>query len=323
LHLNRAIKTIVLEKTMKNILEKVTDGLKVEPAYLFVFGICVLFSIGSGIGIAYPQGNTVDKIIALIGFALSLAGALFTVYMVAKRGEPLPTPPATEGVFAGKDIADEAFAQLARSINMSIIEGLKFPSKLFREAMHRDLVKWSRYAHDWREGKYVAQREYNSLLLGAYRDAEQDVFCTSLPEYLETWNTNFGKSLLEAHEKGKANVTRVFVFDRESDVKDEHLTILKDHVSNHPQIKSLIYFDDQQDVFKYPTFLSRDFTVIDGGKAIAITAQFQRENLVASWYFDGPDRENPTKVIVNGVKGTLLDRSERLKDWLNRREVSE
>jgi hypothetical protein len=69
--------------------------------------------------------------------------------------------------------------------------------------------------------------------------------------------------------------------------------------------------------FELPTDISKDFTVIDRGEAIAVTLSFGGDNLAAEWYIKDEDR----KIRFEGLCKSLLRASEacpQFEEWVKR-----
>ncbi|MCA8961633.1 MAG: nucleotide-binding protein [Planctomycetes bacterium] len=154
----------------------------------------------------------------------------------------------------------------------------------FRGEVRRELDTVVNRSEHWKRGEIIALRNYSEVLKQAYRDAKVSIFSTSLPDYEATWSTPLGMEILNAQRTNtQAQSTRVFVFSRRDEIREENREEFRRH--RECRIRVLIYVDQEDDTFDFPPDLSKDWTIIDGGRAVGVTSRYE-DGLEARWYFD-------------------------------------
>ncbi|MEH8019346.1 hypothetical protein MN202_19090 [Rheinheimera muenzenbergensis] len=289
-----------------------------EPAFLLVFSICLMF--GAGASYNLWNGNQLeDKLIALATFIVAIFAALFAIRCVTTS--KTPNTHTRELEVKSNITNDLKFNELVNNIanNINVAQS-NYRHKVFESVMLEDLQEWSLFSDSWGKGEYRAQKDYNQVLLKFYKEAESSIFSTCLPEYVKIWRTEFGKQILKTHLETDVSVTRVFVYDRASDVTQEDFEVLKEHAAQEPKIRSYIYFDEEDNAFSFPTILSKDFTLVDEGKALGVTVSFGIGKLEAQWRFGGADSEKWMPIIIK-CKEQLLGVSKPLSEWLLEKNI--
>jgi hypothetical protein len=219
--------------------------------------------------------------------------ALIAIWLVRRR--PLaPSGPALPGASGfdklkslpnpGPTLADalrDAAADLARSLEI----GSPLLNDTILEAAHAFLAT----SAEWKNGQLKARgATYNQLLIRLYAEAQKNVFATSVPEYHTIWDSLLGEELLKAHARSNARVTRVFVFNKRDELTQNLIDTMRRQ--DKAQIEVLAYFDDEDELFQFSPDIARDFTVIDDGAAIGVTALIDPEVSEAQWFLRDNDR---------------------------------
>lgn len=289
-------------------LRRITAALSARPELVLVFAVCTLVAT-----LAAGAQLFVDKEQQLPLFALAgafligalVAGARVFRDVTQSSFEPhreSEAAPATEAPFAG------AMASTAQSLGRA----QRIDNPVFLEEVTLALDDLRSRAEDWARGKLIAPEErYNRVLLKLYESATTSVFSTTIPDYLETWNSPLGDQLLEAHQRSTAGVTRVFVFNERSELTDAAVTLMRRH--EDAGVRVLVYIDREDPGFSFSPDVSRDFTIIDDGRAIGVTVSYGRA-LQAEWYFD----DNARKGRFRDIRESLLRGCRRLEQLLDR-----
>lgn len=172
-----------------------------------------------------------------------------------------------------------------KSLINNVSKALEFEHIDFCDEVTSHCMEWDTTSREWSQGKVIVRQNYEKLLSNVYGSAEQFIFSTSVPDYRKTWLTSMGRSLLKIQQENKqAKSTRVFIFDRRVDVTEDDRFIFEEH--KDAGIDVLIYFDSEDLTFSFPIDIGRDWTIVDDGRAIAVTKQSE-DFYEAQWYFDG------------------------------------
>jgi hypothetical protein len=223
--------------------------------------------------------------------------------MVEDRSRPDQAPPATvvESLATGSKELDECLGALATNLRVAYSHSnVVFRAETLQacEALSADSGRWAR-------GELLPSGgRYNATLKALYESARSDVFCTSIPDYFPTWQTNLGQALLEAHGRSGAAVTRVFVFDTLAHVSADAVEVMRQHEA-HARVRVLVFFDQEQHLVSFPPDLSRDSTMIDGGEVIGITMSFGQQPQ-AAWYFDDENMKHKLESFRKGLVESAL-----------------
>lgn len=167
---------------------------------------------------------------------------------------------------------------------------MRIDSAVLKDEMRYEVDHLREKAALWERGELRCSNEqYIRVLISLYENAKTDVFATTIPEYMQTWNSPLGDRFLEAHGRSRANVVRLFIFDKLTDIKEEDLRVMRKH-ANQGRIEVRVYIETEDPVFKFPTDISRDFTVVDRGETIGISVSYGSDDLEAQWYFRDQNR---------------------------------
>jgi hypothetical protein len=193
----------------------------------------------------------------------------------------------TEGARAGDEELDVGDSELSRAIAAivsNVRDAMTINNEVFRSMVRRRCERLLAKSASWRQGRFMAKWDYNSILVELYSNARDRVFCTSVPDFLANWTGNLGKALLQAHRRSSAKVTRVFVFSSRDQVTESAYRILKEH--GDAQIEVRLIFDDE--IREFDLRDSKDFTIIDDGEVIGVTMKFTDE-IAAEWHFSNEE----------------------------------
>jgi hypothetical protein len=294
-------------------LQALAAGLRQQPAYLLIFAISSLFfllSLGSGVSAAVG-GKPQLWYLAFGGLLASLIAAVIVVRNVHAPPPPPPPPPepAREPALGPRNQSSD---DVLYAIHENVNKALGFKNDTFREAVLQECDDFRARASDWSEGRIRAQVHYNKFLLTFYERAKESVFSTNIPNYLSTWSTDFGDRLMEAHQKSRATVTRIFVFNKRDEVTSEAVAVMEKQSKGGINVR--LYFSDESKLFSFPVDISKDFTVIDHGEAIGTTISFGGDSMAAEWYIQDQDRERR----FEGICKSLTQGSEdfaKFREW--------
>src|SRR6266478_253811 len=274
----------------------IAEGLGKKPAYLLIFGICVLFFIfGIGSGIYSLNNPRPESIYIVISCFVGFVAALIVGVIVVRTVEVSVPQPESGQLESRADVpkltGNQKIDQTLARINQGVIEAFQIDNKIFHEAILEACQNFLSDVADWEDGQFKAQDElYNRILLEFYEHAESTVFSTSVPDYISTWNGSLGERILRAHKESQASVTRVFVFNNKSEVTREVAEQMGTQ-NEIERIKVRLYFDEEDPNFNFPVDVGRDFTVIDDGEAIGITASFGGSSPTAIWFIKDEQRK--------------------------------
>ncbi|HEY0736753.1 MAG TPA: hypothetical protein VGD69_17675 [Herpetosiphonaceae bacterium] len=210
-------------------------------------------------------------------------------------------------------INDKEISDALRNLGQGITKALSIDHPIFRKAILGKVYNFSADVNNWENGQlYFGPLDSQEYLLDLYRDAKDTVFSTSVKDFFEHWDEVFGDRILEANKESNAKVIRVFIYNERNEVTNDDFEQMQKQVDNGIDLR--IYFDKEDRFFSFPPNVSRDFTIIDNGKAIGVTESFGRHNNSARWYF------NNTKIAnqFQQIKESLIRGSESFKkfqDW--------
>lgn len=292
---------------------QVVQSLRNKPAYILIFAICAGFDVGAIIYVI--EERTLSGLLVFAGVVVaSLIVTLVAIKLIdspiATHVHSMPQPTPVSGTplsVAGTApiIAHPQFSDVIRDLNDIISGAASKQNPLLNYVVQTTLDRFKRQCGDWPLGRTEISDDYRDVLVGLYKRASNDIFATSAPRYLDNWSEPLGKSILEEHErsakKGVA-IQRVFIFDDENPSTPAARRVMQRHVDAGVQVFSCVrerYPYDQDDL--------EDFTFIDGGAAIGVTAQFIPNQLRAQWYFSDEHR----KKHYGGVKERLIGASAR------------
>lgn len=178
--------------------------------------------------------------------------------------------------------------------------GLHIPSTLFVDEVRSCISTWSSRASVWREGRVEVRVNYKEFLKNAYRSAKKNIFSTNIPDYTPTWDQDWGRALLDVQfENGNAKSTRVFIFAKRTDVTEKDREVFRQHFD--ARVAVLLYFDDEDDNFRFDPDTGRDWTFVDDGEVIGITASF-RDKISANWYHRHRERTEKFRAYVHQLR---------------------
>jgi hypothetical protein len=273
--------------------KKIADALAKEPAYLLIFGICALFfltAIGTAVAGVIKNGDPLLFGLALGSVVVSLAAALGAIWLVSRR-QVVPPPENVNSLaaLAASTPPGPTLAVTLLNVAENMAEALQIGSVLLSDTITTELAELLAMSADWRKGELSARgAEYNALLIRLYERARTSVFATSVPEYHLIWISALGQELLRAHARSGARVTRVFVFDKRADVAPEVVALMRKQAE--AGINVLTFFDDEN-AYQFSPLVSRDFTVIDDGEVIGVTAKIDRETPEARWFLNSREHQ--------------------------------
>jgi hypothetical protein len=274
--------------------KKIAEALAKEPAYLLIFGICALFfltAIGTAVAAVIRNGDPLLFGLALGSFVVSLAAALIAIWLVRQRQPPPPQPPDSDGfaTLAQAGMPGPNLASTISNVAENVAAALRIGSSLLNDTITTGFAELLAISSDWRKGELSARgAEYNALLIRLYERARSSVFATSIPDYHLIWVSALGEELMRAHTRSTAKVTRVFVFDKRPDVSGDVVALMRKQAESG--INVLVFFDDEN-AYQFSPLVSRDFTVIDAGEAIGVTAQIDRETPEARWFLNSREHK--------------------------------
>jgi hypothetical protein len=303
----------IQEKTLSNVVRT----LEARPLYAAVFGICLLIVIVAAIAATrVPDPNRGLLIAAALA---ALVVALLVLIRASKLVEPTPVPPAPSppepNKLLEKRSTNTEVNELLGQLLSRISEAVKIEHPILLGEVRHELVELRNRAEKWARGEHWAGSDgYSRVLIELYRTARSSVFSTAVPEYLASWDAQLGQQMLDAHQDSEATVTRVFVFERRTDITPAAMAIMQ-RQSEHPKISVLVYINQEETTFNFPPIISRDFTVIDGGEVIGVTATFG-DNLTAIWYFRDKNMSEEFRRYSKGLEAGSIPFA-TIKKWWN------
>jgi hypothetical protein len=302
------------------LIARFVAALQQQPAYLLVFALAFLMVLLAGYclfaGFLKDENKTLLLCLAFGSLAFALLVSAFVIHIVDAKRPPRNEAGGPERTQLKVATGDDKLDATLTSIVSSLGAGLKADSSVFHAEMRHELDDLNARAADWSQGQMlVPPSRYNKVLIELYRQARESVFSTTIPQYLPTWPGPLGQRMLEAHRRGHAIVTRVFVFNERREVTAEAMQIIKAQ-SREDKIRTRIYIDQEDEAFSFPVDISRDFTVIDHGRAIGVTQTFGGEHLSARWYFDDERRKQLFDHYRKALEAGSIDFSDFNEWWL-------
>lgn len=200
---------------------------------------------------------------------------------------------------------DGRFDRALKDVSAGLKAAARISHPDFHDMISRHLEQFRMLVNEWQDGTFRTQgAEYHQLLHDLYLHAKVSVFSTSAPSYLPTWRTALGSKLLAAHELGKAEVTRVFLFSDRAAVTGDAIEEMR-RQARVRNVSVRVYIKNEDAFFRLPVDMSDDFTVIDDGEVIGTTVAFgegDESRLTASWFFDNIARKRQFTGIVSALK---------------------
>jgi hypothetical protein len=203
----------------------------------------------------------------------------------------------------GRRPGDGRFDRALKDVSGGLHAALQIPHPVFHNMIYRHLDHFRARVNDWRDGTFRTRgEEYHRLLLDLYQNATTSVVSTSARAYLNTWRTPLGSKLLDAHARGQAKVTRIFIFDHRSEVTPDAIREMR-RQSQVKNVSVCVYVKDEDPFFRIPNDIGEDFTVVDDGEAIGTTVAFGDESrLTANWFFCSTVQKRRFAEIVGGLR---------------------
>lgn len=169
-----------------------------------------------------------------------------------------------------------------RELMTTTVEAAELGYQALTNEVKRRVEGWGRRAADLHSGTATVRTHYAEVLTDVYRHAEQNIFSTSIPDYLPVWKTALGSSLVHVQrENRQAKSTRVFIFKSRSDMTPELRQVLEFHTGN--RIEVLLHFADEHPS-PFPPDLGNDWTVVDDGLIVGVTHKLG-QLYEATWHF--------------------------------------
>lgn len=300
----------------EKLINLISEGLKAKPAYLLIFGICVLlFLMGAGAGFGAIVENNVNLLLPafILIFLSFIAALLVSAYVIrimevsTRKVVEVDGPPDIHNLTGDKD-----FDNILAVIIEGLRDTLKIDDEVFYSAVQDQCEDFcDKVVNSWSNGHLmVREHQYNKTMLNVYSHAKDSVFCTSILDFAPTWAQHLGSQILNAHAKSNALVTRVFIFNNRSEVTSDLLEEMRKQNSTG-NIKVRVYFDDEDLTFSFPPDISKDFSIIDNGKAISVTLSFGDDEWYALWYFK--DYRRAGKFLR--IRQSIIAGSESFEDF--------
>ena len=281
------------EKLISLIISKLGDS----PAYLFLFGIILLFclfALGTGATAIINKDNALF-IYTFIFFGVAFVSSIILVMVIEVRSTKRPKPDKEFRIMTGEGTLDESLNAILDNIK----KGITFENKVFNKRMVYSVNIWRVRSGNWGIGQFTAKsKEYQSVLISIYEGAQNDIFSTSELEYDNAWDKELGRQIMRAHERSGAHVKRVFVFNSRDELNDSIISIMKKQNSN-TKISVYSFFDNEV-AYNFHPDLSKDFTIIDGGELIGITS-FGDQGFSARWHVNDKNKKDAFLEIKNNL----------------------
>jgi hypothetical protein len=179
------------------------------------------------------------------------------------------------------------------------------PHPVFQQEIRFRYQEFLSNSEHWASGTFIVRNAYENILLGVFENATKEIFSTSVPQYRQTWASRFGDQLLKVQrdaQKRGVQSTRVFVFNKESDVTDEDKQIFAKHFAHG--IRVLLYYDGENK-FTFPPEVGSDWTIIDDGAVIGKTLNVGGY-YEARWYFGNQGEQKRFLFLKTRVKSSAL-----------------
>lgn len=159
--------------------------------------------------------------------------------------------------------------------------------KVEHSAFESILKKWVENfkddSEDFGRGILKIRFDYNFFLTEMFRNANSEIFSTTIPEYFQVWERPLGKRLLQCqNQNNKAVSTRVFIFSAQDEITPNNMKVMQDHANNNVEVR--VFIDDAAEFSYAPDRTERDWTMIDGGVAIGVTKNMGKI-YEAHWFF--------------------------------------
>jgi hypothetical protein len=284
------------------------------PLIFGLSGLFFLFGIGTAIdaavkdhpaGYLYAFGGTLASLIAAVIVVWRLTPEPTRKKGKAEESSPIPVQPTT---------SDDVLVAIVDNIQ----KALRYTNEAFREAVKHECNEFRGKTGNWSRGLFEAHaRTYNQILLSFYEGAKSSLFCTSIPKYLPTWQGPLGDQIMNAHAKSRAQVTRVFLFNKRGEVTAEVVEAMRKQAEAHINVR--VFFGDES-AFEFPPDVTNDFSVIDG-EVIGITSFLGDGQARAEWHVN--DENNQSR--FEGYCDKLIHYSVAFNDferwWTNCRAI--
>jgi hypothetical protein len=304
--------------------KRIVDELGKETAYVLIFALVALFVLpGTGLTVkGITTGDHWTMGLGALMYGMALAAAIFVIWLVEVRrrsrsvqndSEPPVNLPSVMGKLQNKELR-EHFEAILKSITKAVEVG----SPVLTWAILERCKHWGGLAADWENGQYITTTDYNAILTKLYEEAGKSVFATSDASttdtsYTTVWKRELGERLLEAHEKGNAQVTRIFLFNDRSEVTEDLLEIMR-RQAKIGKLRVLAYFNKENSGFQFSPDVTRDFTIVDEGEAIGSTETVSAGQATARWYFRNKNKTANFLQLKKGLENGSISLPE-LEDW--------
>lgn len=161
-------------------------------------------------------------------------------------------------------------------------------NKTFQKIVLNRLDGFILNMRSWKNGElYVTKKNGQEFLIDIYQDAKENTFSTSYGDFIRHWTNEFGKRILNANQRSNSDVTRVFIFDKFSDLDSKIIEIIRKQ--SQSGIKVRLYFDAEDNTLGLDSETNRDYTIIDD-TIVGITENFGiNTDFRAKWHFKNQD----------------------------------
>jgi hypothetical protein len=302
-------RTQVTQPEQPGVVDKIVKGLSEQPAYLLIFGICLLALGGGGVsGILGLKLSSQPAIWAgAIVCVVAIAAGVVVVIKVESLGRAVP-----QGA-----VGDAELAPIFDAVHRNIASALRFSHPVFHDWIRDECARFQEATSHWSRGELsTSQRRYNQLLLLVYETASKSVTATSTPNYLETWRSPLGEEILRAHERSKiGNVERIFIFDSFADVSPEDIEVMKRQQAGD-RIKARVWGNKEDVTYDLPKDVNPNFAIIDEGDVIAVSAQGESGATQGTFYFKDVDKKQTYAAIMANLRNGSMP----FEEFLARRE---
>jgi hypothetical protein len=309
--------------SFQTVVRVIGEGLRGSPEYLLIFGLIALFLLlfvaGLAAGKIEADASLRNFLLAL--FVTSMGAMLAVVYLRERRARQEPSQPERQAYIeiAESTVTVHPFSDAVAAIERALKTAQKYDHPVFGEALKHSVAQLVKTAKDLGRGTFTdTDNDADATLRAVYEDASQTIFATSVPEYFYVWRSPFGQNLLDVHASGKAQVTRLFIFNARTDITSEVIAELDKQIATG-RITIHVFVDDDAEDYDYPAELSKDFTIVDEGRVLGVTITYG-ERSRAQWFFDDEDRSKR----YGGVRDQLIMHSykyARLKEiWQSDQE---
>lgn len=202
-------------------------------------------------------------------------------YYQKKLGDGLAgIEPSSE---ARPDESESQSSAAVEAIARNVPQSLKYKDPVFRRELLTDLQKFCRYTEEWTNGRFMAFRKFDSMLIDLYKSARRSVFSVCLAENMTIWANAVGDNVLEAqeesHRQNNCAVKRVFILGKDQELGEPVLEILRHQ--DACEYVDLRIITDEHGLTK-----GLEFTIIDEGAAIGLSKHIDGERVDAYWHFD-------------------------------------